>query len=62
MKVPTRRCTGCASTSTCLMHVCTTCQRNKIAQLQPIGLLQPLPVWADIRINFIEGLPKVNGR
>jgi hypothetical protein len=44
------------------MHVCTTCQRNKIAQLQPIGLLQPLPVCADIRINFIEGLPKVNGR
>jgi hypothetical protein len=44
---------------------CTTYQRNKTDQLQPAGLLQPLPVpstvWVDIRIDFIEGLPKVNG-
>jgi hypothetical protein len=46
------------------MHACTTCQRNKTNQLQPIGLLKPLlvspMVWADIGIDFIEGLPKVN--
>jgi hypothetical protein len=45
---------------------CTTCQRNKIDQLQPVGLLQSLPVsssvWADIRIYFIKGLPKVYSR
>jgi hypothetical protein len=48
------------------MRVCTTCQRNKTDQLQPASLLQLLPVsstvWVDIRINFIEGLPKVKGR
>jgi hypothetical protein len=46
--------------------MCTTCQRNKTDQLQPIGLLQPLlmplTVWVNIGIDFIEGLPKVNGR
>jgi hypothetical protein len=48
------------------VRACTTCQHNKTDQLQPAGLLQPLPVpspvWVDIRIDFIEGLPKVNGR
>jgi hypothetical protein len=48
------------------MRACLTCQRNKIEQLQPAGLLQtllvPSTVWADIAIDFIEGLPKVNGR
>jgi hypothetical protein len=47
------------------VRACTTCQRNKTDQLQPAGLLQPLPVpspvWVDIGIDFIEGLPKVNG-
>jgi hypothetical protein len=48
------------------MRACTTCQRNKTDQLQPASLLQLLPVsstvWVDIRIDFIEGLLKVNGR
>jgi hypothetical protein len=44
------------------VRACTTCQRNKTDQLQPAGLLQPLPVRADIGIDFIKGLPKVNGQ
>jgi hypothetical protein len=46
--------------------VCMTCKKNKIAQLHPIGLLQPLDiasaVWADIAMDFVEGLPKVSGK
>jgi hypothetical protein len=36
-----------------------TCQRNKIETLQP--LLVPSQVWADISMDFIEGLSKVGG-
>jgi hypothetical protein len=45
---------------------CSTCQRNKTEARRPAGLLQPLDVptqvWADISIDFIEGLPKVAGK
>jgi hypothetical protein len=44
---------------------CTDCQRNKCESLHPDGLLQPLPVpsrvWAEISMDFIEALPKVQG-
>jgi transposase InsO family protein len=48
------------------VRTCATCQRNKTEALQPAGLLQPLDmssqVWADISMDFIEGLPKVGGK
>lgn len=48
------------------MRSCVICQKNKTEALQPAGLLQPLEVprqvWADIAMDFIEGLPKVHGK
>jgi transposase InsO family protein len=45
---------------------CDTCQRNKTPTTHPAGLLQPLEVpsqvWADISMDFIDGLPKVHGK
>jgi hypothetical protein len=45
---------------------CVIYQKNKTEALQPAGLLQPLEVprqvWADIAMDFIEGLPKVHGK
>jgi hypothetical protein len=45
---------------------CVTCQRNKTESLHPVGLLQPLEVpsfvWSDIAMDFMEGLPRVNGK
>jgi hypothetical protein len=45
---------------------CATCQRNKTENLHPTGLLQPLDVpsqiWADISMDFVEGLSRVHGK
>lgn len=42
------------------------CQKNKVASLNLVGLLQPLSVplriLADISIDFVEALPKVHGK
>jgi hypothetical protein len=49
-------------------HICAyaTCQQNKVEQLHPNGLLQPLEVpsvvWTDIAMDFIEGFPLINGK
>lgn len=44
---------------------CDSYQRNKTQNLNPAGLLQPLPlptrIWSDISMNFIEGLSNSNG-
>jgi hypothetical protein len=48
------------------VKACVTYQQYKSDHLRPAGLLQPLPVpsvvWADICIDFIEALPKVQGK
>jgi hypothetical protein len=45
---------------------CNVCQQNKIEQLLPAELLQPLDlpsvVWADVAMDFMEGFPQVHGK
>lgn len=45
---------------------CDVCQRVKTGNQFPGGLLQPLPlptqIWEDISLDFIEGLPKSEGK
>jgi hypothetical protein len=74
MKESRKRSTAFAPTSSFLVRAliqdfirtCATCQRNKTEQLHPVGLLQPLEVpstvWADIVMDFIKGIHKVNGK
>jgi len=45
---------------------CMTCQRCKHKQVAYLGLLQPLAIpdhaWEEISMDFVEGLPKSEGR
>jgi hypothetical protein len=44
----------------------STCQENKDEHTHPTELLQPLPIpeqkWESISMDFITGLPKVQGK
>jgi hypothetical protein len=48
------------------INECVTCQQNNSEHALPAGLLQPLPIleqkWESISMDFITGLPKVQGR
>lgn len=45
---------------------CSTCQQNKHENIATPGLLQPLPIphapFIDISMDFVEGLPKSEGK
>jgi hypothetical protein len=51
-----------------LKHIreCTTCQQNKSEQTHLAGILQALPIpeqkWESISMDFIIGLPRVQGK
>jgi hypothetical protein len=44
---------------------CEVCARTKVSRQKPAGLLSPLPIpdrpWSSISMDFIVGLPNVNG-
>jgi len=48
------------------INECLTCQQIKSEHTLPAGLLQPLPIseqkWESISMEFITGLPKVQGK
>jgi hypothetical protein len=48
------------------VRACVTCQRNKVEQLNPAGLLQPLEVpttlWSQVAMDFVEGFPCINSK
>jgi hypothetical protein len=48
------------------IRTCATCQRYKSEHLHPVGQILPLPmpvsVWVDIGMDFIEALPRVDGK
>jgi hypothetical protein len=48
------------------VRACGVCQQNKMEHLQPAGHLRPLKlpsaIWADVAMDFIEGIPRVNNK
>lgn len=48
------------------VRACDVCQRNKSEYLHPAGRLLPLSVptsiWADVDLDFVEALPRINGK
>jgi len=57
---------GLAKSVQSYIRQCTVCQGCKYDNSAYPSLLQPLPipeeVWLDISMNFIEGLPKSQGK
>jgi hypothetical protein len=45
---------------------CKVCQRKKVENIYPAGLLQSLPIpeqnWTEMSMDFIEGLPNSQGK
>ena len=45
---------------------CDVCQRGHYENIHPLGLIQPIPIldqaWTEITMDFIEGLPKCQGK
>lgn len=60
------RWTKMATTIKEFIQGCDVCQRNKNDNLSSKGLLYPLPiqerVWEDMSMDFVEGLPKSEGK
>lgn len=48
------------------VKACPVCPKNKTEHQMPAGLLQPLPLpdlaWSHITMDFVEGLPKSEGK
>ena len=46
--------------------ICDTCKRCKHENIAYLGLLQPLPIpdqaWTSVSIDFVEGLPRLEGK
>lgn len=49
-----------------IIRNCTVCIQNKLDNQPYVGLLQPLPVpqqaWNEISLDFVEGLPRSEGK